>query len=880
MFRRLAESFTDPQQELNQNIARYQSVEPNLVVFNSQNGYSFPNAGITTQQQQNSNAQLQAALNNIGTVPNYSAPNEIPTSITNVGAVFTGIQDDIGANLQACRQYNGLQGLSNMSGSQTNPNAPQRCGWRYKAGAGLVPEVAQGAFGNASGPLDPAVPKKDPVGNGIRYYWNLQDAEKDMVKDICKSATNCQDMSVLPGSLAGDFKNVCAYCTTSKKIIPVKNVNGRMMPRYSDVDLQCSSENLITADNTARCPPPEPGAPEPQYWKCLNPGKLDRDCVTLASYFAGCGASGTLASALSQGDDQNDYANKLRQKKSFQVYQQLANPVLSEDMIKSGNATLFASWLNIYNVNASQYNQTNEKLRVAAQDLCTNAGLFETYNFCDDLTDSSREFEVNCMQKEFMKQGGTVQGTKYPQSKNDAAGMTWGQYKQSIAAIVNDTRSSEAEKQRDALNQLTGLGLQLVPTDLARAPENQGIEVFWFDYGNQTLMGRRAQIAGSGKSIPFFNVGGEIVEDTNRRDQVGFMAFADLRPSSQVNIYFGTVTDDGYGVAINQDFFRPTDNSKRFSWWYDQGPTWHQTPPIPLNADSSKMPNILTVAWYENGGGATSQSYFYIPGLLPSWASIGDPNASALNNIWKDMCYFTQEINAPAVSFEVYNRQNQTFFCEKRMWSHYMPSSADSGVSFSKILDTDMPAGKSQVSLINKLWTTQNAIAYSAFNTMTLCFAVDGVSSTQTMFRWGDISIVVSKVSETMSSVALRFANNITSTVYQVKNGQWCMAVLTWTRVSAFDKNIKGANFFVQTVANLKSGNVLNGIAQYSYSPGGIFAMEYKINQMATGILRLGSSNLSCRVAWLHFFDRQWTTSDVDLFKIEATGKWKGRWFE
>ena len=58
MFRKLYESFTDPQQELNQNIARYQSVEPNLVVFNSQNGYSFPNAGISANQQQTSNAAL------------------------------------------------------------------------------------------------------------------------------------------------------------------------------------------------------------------------------------------------------------------------------------------------------------------------------------------------------------------------------------------------------------------------------------------------------------------------------------------------------------------------------------------------------------------------------------------------------------------------------------------------------------------------------------------------------------------------------------------------------------------------------------------------------------------------------------------------------
>jgi hypothetical protein len=877
MFRQLYESFTDPQQELNQNIARYQSVEPNLVVFNSQNGYSFPNAGITTQQQQGSNANLQASLNSLGNVPNYSAPNSVATGITNIGAVLTGIDDDIGQNLQSCRQYTGLQGLSNMS---RNPGESQGCAWRYKPGAGVVAEVAQGAYGTPSGPLDPAVPKKDPVGNGIKYYWNLQDAEKDMVKDICKSATHCQDMSVLPGSLAGDFKNVCAYCKTSKKIIPVKNVNGQIIPRYTDLDLQCSRDNLITADNTGRCPPPEPGAQQPQYWKCLNPGKLDRDCVTMASYFAGCGPQGTLASALSQGDSQADYANKLRQKKSFQVYQQLANPVLSEDVIKTGNATLFASFLNIYNVNTSQYNQTNEKLRVAAQDLCTNAGLFDTYNFCDDLTDSSREFDTTCMQKEFMKQGGTPQGTKYPKAKTDAAGMTWGQYKQSIMAIVNDTRATDPEKQRTALNQLSGLGLQMVPTDLARAAENQGIEIFWFDYRNQTLMGRRATLSSSGSNLPFFNVGGGVVGDTGLIDQVGFIAFADLRPADSKTIRFGVVTDDGYGVAINQDFFVPTDNSKRFSWWYPQGPTWHMTPNIPLAADSSKMPNIMTVAWYESGGGAMSQSYFMIPGQVNGWTAIGD-TAAGLNSTWKDLCYFTQELNAPAVSFEVYNRRNQTVFCEKRMWSHYLSSTPVPGVTHSKILQApEMPTGKHQVVLVNKTWKTNTKIAYSAFNTMTFCFTVDSVSSTQTMLAWGDITIQVSKLTDTASTVTLRFSNGTTSIPYQIKNGQWCMATLTWTRMSNFDKNIKACNFFVQTVANLKAGTIMNAVAQYTYTPGGVLFFEYKANRAGTATITLGSNNLSCRVAWLHFFDREWRTSDVDLFKIEVSGSWKGRWFE
>lgn len=891
MFRQLHETFTgsgtgsgttgsgttgsSPQAELNQNIARYQSVEPNFVVFNSQNGYSFPNAGITANELQTTNTNLTTALNNLGSIPNFSADNKIDTSITNIGAVLTGIPDDIGRNAQSCRQFTGLSGLSQMSGS-INTSAPERCGWRYKPGAGMVPEVAQGAFGNASGPLDPATPKKDAVGNGIQYYWNLKDAEKAMVKDVCKAATHCQDMSILPGNMASDFKKHCAFCTTSKKMIPVKTVNGRAMPRYDDVDLQCSSENLITSDNTGKCPPPEPGAPESELTKCLNPGKLDRDCIALSAVYAGCG-TGSLMNALKEGGDQTDYVNKLRQKKSYQTYQQLAKPILSDEVLRSGNATLLAAWANISHVNSNQYIQNNEKLRVAATDLCRSPGLYDTYNFCDDLQDSSREYDVVCMQKEFLRQGGTTLGISYPTQKVD---MTWGAYKASVSAIATASRGADPETQRSALNELTGLGIQKIPTGLPRASENQGVEIFWFDYKSGTLMGRRPTLSASGSNLPFFNVAGAEVSETNINDQVGFIAFADLRPATSMNIRFGVVTDDGYGVAINQDFFAAPsiDPSKRFAWWYDQGPTWHETPAIPLNGDSEKTPNILTVAWYENGGGAVSQSYF-MGGAVTTWAPIGD---KGVNPTWKDMCYFTQEINAPSLSFEVYTRKNQTVFCEKRFWSHYLPSSADSGVRYSKA-----EIVPSQMTLLNKKWTLGNKIAYSAFNTITLCFRIDSVNSSgnkaQPIFTWGSIQVFVTKASDSVSSISLRIGS-FSSPSYQIKNDGWYMAVLTWNRVSNFNKNIKSCNFFVQSIANMKAGNILKDISVYTTPTGGdenfVLFNDYKTNRSTTAPIVLGSAALSCRIAWLHFFDRQWFPTDTDLFKIETAGTWKGRWFE
>ena len=60
MFRALYENFQNEGiNELNQNIVRYQSVEPNLTVVNTQNNYPFPNSGNTAQSQQAQNTGLQ-----------------------------------------------------------------------------------------------------------------------------------------------------------------------------------------------------------------------------------------------------------------------------------------------------------------------------------------------------------------------------------------------------------------------------------------------------------------------------------------------------------------------------------------------------------------------------------------------------------------------------------------------------------------------------------------------------------------------------------------------------------------------------------------------------------------------------------------------------
>jgi len=879
-----------PQQMLNTNSANYASVIPNMVIATTQNNYSFPNTGYQNQQNQASNAELQGALANIGSVENIGISGR-NAPIPYLGGVLTGVSDPVGANLAQCRTFQGLVGLSNLQAAQPATPVGNACGWRYQAGTGPIPQVAQAAYGNSSGPLDTANPPTDSTGNGVNYIWDLKAAEKQMVTDICKSAQSCQDMSQIPVSAVGDFKNVCGYCKTSDKIIPISMVGGKPQARYTDVDKQCATADIITVANAASCPAPPPGQPHPSSWKCFN-SPLDRDCVTMTAQWAGC-AGGTIANALSAGTNPGDFADQLRQKKSFQTYQSLANPAISEDVIRQGNGTLFSAFMNFYTVNQKQYD-LNEKVSVAARDLCRQPGLFDSYNFCADLTDSSRDIGLKCMQEEFLRQGGTTQGSSYPTSVSALKGMNWGAYKASVASLVANSRATDPTTQRTTLNQLTGLGLQKVPTGLSLGDANQGCEVFWFDrLQGGVLMGRRAVLSATGSNIPYINVGGGEVDGTGLSDMVEFVSFCDLRPGVARNLMFGVVTDDGFQMAINQDVFNIKNNSMAFGAYYDQGPTWHQSGCMPITADSQGVPNIVTFTWFETGGGATFTPYFYDCAGGQGWR-----NPAINGNVdsdWQSMCYFTQEVAAPALSFQVYTRNGVSQFCEKRLWSRKLTVQPAGHAEYAAIRDTSMPSDLMAMAISNELWKTAQGIAFSAFQAVTLCFNItaqnvagDGLNW---MFLWGQnygYAICCDNAPNNTFNLYLKTwgskgqQNN--SQVYNVPQGTWCIATINQTP-AMFGKSITGVQFFVQTCANLAAGKILPSAGLASFSPGGTLMNEYKSDKTAYGSMYLGGTDgkftqMTMQVAWIHCFDNQLSTTDPVFWKKEVQGTWQGRWFE
>lgn len=892
MFRSLYEEFQNPAiDQLNANIVRYSSTEPNLTVMNTQNNYPFPNAGNEQQRLQASNVQLQNSVNILGTVSN-PAFGITTESQPNLASIVSGIPDALGDRMKECRTYTGLAGLSNLMGS-VNLAAEQRCGWRYKAGQGVVAEVAQGAFGTRGAPLDPARPQVDTVGNGVNYYWNLQDAEKQMVKDICKAATNCQDMGAVPVSAVGDFSNVCGYCKTSKKIIPIRRQGNSVSSRYTDVDMQCAPSEIVTVNNAAtQCPPPDPGQQEAVYWKCLNQGNLERDCVTLSALYAGCSPTGTLVSALTEGTNPQDYADKLRLKKSYQVYQSLANPVISEDVVRNGNATIFASFMNMYGLNQNQYlrdpNKTddvNTRIQVAATDLCRQSGYYDSYNFCSDLTDQTRDFEVNCMQQEFLKQGGTVEGTAYPRTKT--AGQSWGDYKRSVADILRRTNSSDIMEQREALNQLKGLGLQAVPTSLPRGEQSQGVEVFYFNWQTNTFLGRRAILSASGSNLPNFNVGGGIVEDLGVGDFVKFYSIFDLRPQNFMKVKFGVVTDDGMVLAMNQNPEAINDSSKVFSRNYDQGPTWHDSQCFDIQAETANIPNIFTWYWYERGGGAVFHP-FYADCTRGSWIEIAQ-RGFALNQAWRDMCYFTQELDAPMLTFAVYQRSSGLFFQERRLTAQF-PMTNRSGEVLSASREAMFPRNWNLLRLRDQTVGINVSLAFSAFRTVTLCFNLESVDRDRFLVRWlwnntNGIRLRIKKASDTtstlnMSVIGLNGTSEFLTSSVTLRNNTWYIAAIQLGTASRFTKKIDRVSFFAQELKSLQEAKSIPSSSILSVQPNTILFDEIKQNAWHMGAFSIGDTGVRMQVGWLDFFEQTLPTTDAQLWKKAATRGWLGRWYE
>jgi hypothetical protein len=320
-----------------------------------------------------------------------------------------------------CRNYSGVAGLRQLQKDQANRSYyDSGCGWRYKETRGLNPLLNQGAIGNAQGPLFGGSGRADEVSGGTKWYWDLEQAERDITTNICKNITKCKQLKLL-----GKNADICGFCKTTGAVIPVmRGPGGRFQARYpTDSVLTCEPGNIVTA-GSGQCPVGEGfssggspnfalangegfsgkgssagsevnqgmgvrgdlqeafrrsqegfngGASIDDLDTCTPP--LTRDCVVLAARMAGCSDKGSLIQSLNAAPAGKDYDTLLQKKLAFTAYKQTANPTITSAVLKDGSAALTTA-LDDFGRLIKDSQSPSEKLRLSARDLCVQAGAF------------------------------------------------------------------------------------------------------------------------------------------------------------------------------------------------------------------------------------------------------------------------------------------------------------------------------------------------------------------------------------------------------------------------------------------------------------------------------------------------------------------------
>ena len=344
---------------------------------------------------------------------------------------------DVGNELQAKNNQCKAASIDELINSQ-DPNARLRCGWMYKKGdPGTNPRVSQGVLATRSGP----VPMFDaPEGT---FYWDLYDAQKAIVKDRCLSMTSCSQVGT------PEFQN-CAYSKTRGTGIPVMGNGNIWYPR--DPVLTAPLNSLVRTPGECPAPPP-PNSPQAELMRSrdvcapLPDGRFSRDCMLQQITAAGCSTDGTLYKQLITNATPNNYGAGLTNEFSFKKYQQLASQPLNESAIRDGSVGVGTALATFSELSKVAKKEGTGALSFAARDLCVQKGVMDTFDFCTELTDGTPPpFALDCLQKEFRRQGGQPAGTDYPSAQNMAIynGMrNWGAVRSYITNLANQTKTAE-----------------------------------------------------------------------------------------------------------------------------------------------------------------------------------------------------------------------------------------------------------------------------------------------------------------------------------------------------------------------------------------------------------------------------------------------------
>ena len=583
----------------------------------------------------------------------YATPTELP--------------ENIRAKVRACESASIDQLIQNQNLLDT-----ERCGWIYEKGpSGTAPKVSRGVYGTAAGPFN-FTGVQTAAAN---YYWDPVQAQKVMMRDRCAELVNCANVE------NSDYAGKCAYDPIRGVGIPIHPDGSIMFP--ADPNLSANQANLITKRGSCPVrPPPNSAAALYQSRDVCTPlsnGTLSRDCMLQQYRTAGCSDTGALGLALRSGGSLTDYTADLRGSRAYTEYQRRASAPLVEAVLRDGSQGKEVALANFRSLSAESAKPSSTALQAAARDLCVKAGTIDTFDFCSELTETSvLTDDMTCLQREWIKRGGTAAGLKYPSAQTQAywKGMNlWGlalkemdrmaaevrdqtyraregfetqgvsrpmQIKSAEGFLGTQQGKSNEQRQSSALGDFMGLPRQTQPP--AQIPAYGGAELFWIDLTNNALIGRTLD-----KSAPIINTG-DTIPIVNKQNSVQMIMMTNVRAQGDGRWRIGATTDDGVSIRLNKNYqpineisWYKSDLSKRTSdemtEYYLQGSTTHVNDAC---WDFKKGgPNIVVADWYENYGWARFEMF-----LTPC------DNPAQKAPIPQDRFTLTQEPDAPFLSFE------------------------------------------------------------------------------------------------------------------------------------------------------------------------------------------------------------------------------------
>ncbi len=645
-----------------------------------------------------------------------------------------------------------------------------RCGWVYKKGTpGNIPEVSRGALGVRGGPIDPQA-----LTDGGKWYWDIDEVKKDILIDRCSALSLCQDVGT------SGFQG-CAYSSQKGSGIPV-NANGSV--KYPN-DLRYSGTLGTLITQASQCPRQTTQATTSDLVNTTTSvtsstsgrdtcvpdasGKLPRDCYLDQIKLAGCSENGTLYTALVASTNPTNYFSELTDKLSYKKYQELATSPLMESTLKNGNATASTALQNFASLKAASIPVQNTAISFAARDLCLKQGLMETFDFCSELTSTTAApFSLECLQKAFKQAGGQETGAVYPSQNNlsqwNSFG-TWGSVINKINELKQNLNSSNEEIQRKAMENF--LGIRRTPYEMGQIGKIPGIEVFWFNKGTNTFIGRRLTGGLAAQFPRISNNSGEI-EKTGLADNVEYLAMVNLRPLTNQSVKLKIKSDDGFMYGKNQ-IFSPDHtrgeildtivffgaNKAQIPTEYTQNSCWD------LKAGG---PNYINGYWEEQTGSATFE-LAYSPCNQNSWKTVPPE--------WMSL---TQEPDAPMLSWQVFIREGfQSLFLERRMQGIFQFSPM--GTTISDRNTTGYPYLK-ELKLGSRYSYSRllKNIAFNSWRSISISFfASENTSGSTTGYLFFQISdaitvrllgkdVIVNINTATLPNVTKRFTNVIDNT--------------------------------------------------------------------------------------------------------------------